>query len=111
MVDFVFCAINMDKAQTRVLEEAYAKLECPVISNNSAHRATPDVPMIIPEINDAHAAPDRHSAPPLGNQTGIYRGEVQLLAAKLCSGAASSDRGIWCYKGAGLYLSGDFRSW
>ena len=56
MVDFVFCAINMDKAQTRVLEEAYAKLECPVISNNSAHRATPDVPMIIPEINDAHAA-------------------------------------------------------
>lgn len=38
MVDFVFCAINMDKAQTRVLEEAYAKLECPVISNNSAHR-------------------------------------------------------------------------
>ena len=55
MVDFVFCAINMDKAQTRVLEEAYAKLECPVISNNSAHRATPDVPMIIPEINDAHA--------------------------------------------------------
>ncbi len=56
LTDFVFCAVNMDKAQTRALEEAYAKLECPVISNNSAHRATPDVPMMIPEINDNHAA-------------------------------------------------------
>lgn len=56
MVDFVFCAVNMDKAETRALEEAYAKLECPVISNNSAHRGTPDVPMIIPEINDDHTA-------------------------------------------------------
>ncbi len=55
-VDFVFCAVSLDKAQTRALEEAYAKLECPVISNNSAHRATADVPMIIPEINDDHAA-------------------------------------------------------
>ena len=56
MVDFVFCAVNMDKAETRALEEAYAKLECPVNSNNSAHRGTPDVPMIIPEINDDHTA-------------------------------------------------------
>ena len=53
-VDFVFCAVNMDKAQTRALEEAYAKLEVPVVSNNSAHRFTADVPMIIPEINAAH---------------------------------------------------------
>ncbi len=56
MADFVFCAVSLDKAGTRALEEVYAKLECPVISNNSAHRATPDVPMIIPEINDDHAA-------------------------------------------------------
>ncbi len=54
-VDFVFCAVNMKKDEIKTLEEAYAKLECPVISNNSAHRATPDVPMIIPEINDNHA--------------------------------------------------------
>lgn len=54
-VDFVFCAVNMNKADICALEEAYAKLECPVISNNSAHRGTPDVPMIIPEINDDHA--------------------------------------------------------
>ena len=54
-VDFVFCAVDMKKEEIRALEEAYAKAECPVISNNSAHRFTPDVPMIIPELNDAHA--------------------------------------------------------
>ena len=54
-VDFVFCAVDMKKNEIRALEEAYAKLECPVISNNSAHRGTPDVPMIIPEINADHA--------------------------------------------------------
>ncbi|MBQ6815882.1 MAG: aspartate-semialdehyde dehydrogenase [Clostridia bacterium] len=55
MVDFVFCAVDMKKDEIKALEEAYAKLECPVISNNSAHRGTPDVPMIIPEINAEHA--------------------------------------------------------
>ena len=55
-VDFVFCAVDMKKDEIRALEEMYAKHECPVISNNSAHRSTPDVPMIIPEINAAHAA-------------------------------------------------------
>lgn len=54
-VDFVFCAVDMAKDDIRALEERYAKAECPVISNNSAHRFTPDVPMIIPEINPGHA--------------------------------------------------------
>ena len=54
-VDFVFCAVDMKKDEIRALEEAYAKAECPVVSNNSAHRHTPDVPMIIPEINPEHA--------------------------------------------------------
>ncbi|MGN0499017.1 MAG: aspartate-semialdehyde dehydrogenase [Acutalibacteraceae bacterium] len=54
-VDFVFCAVDMKKDEIRALEERYAKAECPVISNNSAHRSTPDVPMIIPEINSDHA--------------------------------------------------------
>ncbi len=54
-VDFVFCAVDMKKDEIKALEEAYAKAECPVISNNSAHRHTPDVPMIIPEINPEHA--------------------------------------------------------
>ena len=54
-VDFVFCAVDMPKAEIRALEERYAKLECPVISNNSAHRHTKDIPMIVPEINAEHA--------------------------------------------------------
>ena len=53
-VDFVFCAVNMKKDEIRSLEEAYAKAECPVVSNNSANRFTPDVPMIIPELNAQH---------------------------------------------------------
>ncbi|MDR1116990.1 MAG: aspartate-semialdehyde dehydrogenase [Oscillospiraceae bacterium] len=53
-VDFVFSAVDMKKEEIKRLEEDYARLECPVISNNSAHRHTPDVPMIIPEINSGH---------------------------------------------------------
>ncbi len=55
-VDFVFCAVNMKKDEIKALEEAYAKAECPVVSNNSAHRFTPDVPMVVPEINAEHLA-------------------------------------------------------
>ncbi len=55
-VDFVFCAVDMPKDAIRALEEEYARHECPVISNNSAHRGTPDVPMVIPEINPEHLA-------------------------------------------------------
>ena len=54
LVDFVFCAVNMPKADTLALEEKYARADIPVVSNNSANRWTPDVPMVIPEINDAH---------------------------------------------------------
>ncbi len=54
LVDFVFCAVSLSKPETRALEEAYAKAEIPVVSNNSAHRFTPDVPMVIPELNPDH---------------------------------------------------------
>ena len=54
LVDFVFCAVSLNKEETKALEERYAKAEIPVVSNNSAHRWTPDVPMVIPEINDSH---------------------------------------------------------
>ncbi len=54
-VDFVFCAVDMKKDEIKALEELYAKHECPVISNNSANRHTPDVPMIVPELNPEHA--------------------------------------------------------
>ena len=53
-VDFVFCAVDMKKDEIRALEEAYAKAECPVVSNNSANRFTPDVPMVVPELNSDH---------------------------------------------------------
>jgi aspartate-semialdehyde dehydrogenase len=55
-VDFIFCAVDMPKDQTRELEDSYAKAETPVVSNNSAHRHTPDVPMLLPEINADHLA-------------------------------------------------------
>lgn len=55
-VDFVFSAVDMKKDEIKALEEAYAKFECPVVSNNSAHRWTPDVPMVIPEVNPEHLA-------------------------------------------------------
>ncbi len=54
LVSFVFCAVNMKKDEIKALEEAYAKAEIPVVSNNSAHRWTPDVPMVIPEVNADH---------------------------------------------------------
>lgn len=53
-VDFVFCAINLSKEDTKALEERYAKAEIPVVSNNSANRHTPDVPMVVPELNPEH---------------------------------------------------------
>ena len=53
-VDFVFCAVDMKKDEIRALEEAYAKKECPVVSNNSANRGVEDVPMVVPEINADH---------------------------------------------------------
>ncbi len=53
-VDFCFCAVDMKKDELRALEEAYAKAECPIVSNNSAHRFTADVPMVIPELNSEH---------------------------------------------------------
>ncbi len=54
MVDFVFCAVDMKKDEIKKLEEEYAKHECPVVSNNSAHRFTADVPMVVPELNAEH---------------------------------------------------------
>ncbi len=71
LCDFVFCAVNMKKDEIKALEEAYARAECPVMSNNSAHRGTPDVPMIIPEINDSHAAVIESQRKRLGTKRGF----------------------------------------
>ena len=70
-VDFIFCAVDMKKDEIRALEEKYAKLECPVMSNNSAHRHTPDVPMIIPEINPEHAEVIHAQRKRLGTKRGF----------------------------------------
>lgn len=71
LVDFVFCAVDMPKAETKALEEAYAKAEVPVVSNNSANRHTPDVPMMIPEINGDHAAVIEAQRKRLGTKRGF----------------------------------------
>ena len=70
-VDFVFCAVNMKKDETKALEEKYAKLEIPVVSNNSAHRGTKDVPMIIPEINADHLSVIAAQKKRLGTKRGF----------------------------------------
>ena len=71
MVDFVFCAVDMSKDAIRALEYKYAQLECPVVSNNSAHRGTPDVPMVIPEINNDHLKVIDDQKKRLGTQRGF----------------------------------------
>ena len=70
-VDFIFSAVDMKKEEIRALEEAYAKAECPVVSNNSAHRMTPDVPMIIPEVNPEHMDIIKSQRKRLGTERGF----------------------------------------
>ena len=88
-VDFCFCAVDMKKDALRALEEAYAKAECPIVSNNSAHRFTPDVPMVIPEINPEHFEIIKYQRRRLGTSRGFIavkpncsiQGYVPALAA------------------------------
>ncbi|MDD6231898.1 aspartate-semialdehyde dehydrogenase [Frisingicoccus sp.] len=70
-VDFVFSAVDMTKEEIRAIEDAYAKTETPVVSNNSAHRWTPDVPMVVPEINPEHFAVIEHQKKRLGTTRGF----------------------------------------
>ena len=70
-VDFVFSAVDMSKDEIRAIEEAYAKTETPVVSNNSAHRWTPDVPMVVPEINPEHFEVIKAQRERLGTKRGF----------------------------------------
>lgn len=70
-VDFVFSAVDMSKEEIRAIEDAYAKTETPVVSNNSAHRWTPDVPMMVPEINPEHTAVIEAQKKRLGTKRGF----------------------------------------
>jgi aspartate-semialdehyde dehydrogenase len=70
-VDFVFSAVDMSKDEIRAIEEEYAKTETPVVSNNSAHRWTPDVPMVVPEINPEHFEVIKYQKQRLGTKRGF----------------------------------------
>ncbi len=70
-VDFVFSAVDMTKEEIRAIEEEYAKTETPVVSNNSAHRWTPDVPMVVPEINPGHMDVIQYQRKRLGTNSGF----------------------------------------
>ena len=107
-VDFVFCAVDMKKDEIKALEEAYAKAECPVVSNNSAHRFTPDVPMVVPEINAEHIEVISAQRAPW-YQTRLHCRKVQLLFAELCSRSASPDAGLRRFQMPCVHLSGYFR--
>ncbi|MCI9475430.1 MAG: aspartate-semialdehyde dehydrogenase [Emergencia sp.] len=88
-VDFVFSAVDMSKDEIKAIEEAYAKTETPVVSNNSAHRWTPDVPMVVPEINIDHFDVIKYQKERLGTKNGFIavkpncsiQGYVPALAA------------------------------
>ena len=108
MVDFVFCAVEMPKEEVKALEEAYAKAECPVISNNSANRWTADVPMIIPEINPEHAEVIPLQRKRLGTKRGFIAVKsncsLQSYVPPFFPGQEVEGN-----PGFGLYLSGDLR--
>ena len=70
-VDFVFSAVDMTKDEIKAIEEAYAKTETPVVSNNSAHRWTPDVPMVVPELNPEHLEVIKFQQQRLGTKKGF----------------------------------------
>ena len=87
-VDFVFSAVDMKKEEIQALEEAYAKHECPVVSNNSAHRWTADVPMVVPEINPEHLAVIADQRRRLGRDFGLE--QVLVCTYQAISGAGKT---------------------
>ena len=101
-VDFVFCAVNMPKDEIKVLEEKYAKAEVPVVSNNSANRWTPDVPMVVPEINPEHLEVIE------AQNKRFYLCKAKLLNSELYTGFNCFKR-IRTKAGCCNNLSGNFR--
>ena len=91
-VDFVFSAVDMTKEEIKAIEDAYAKTETPVVSNNSAHRWTKDVPMVVPEINPEHFEVIEAQKKSSWNRKRICGGKTKLFDSKLCSGSDSMER-------------------
>ena len=100
MVDFVFCAVDMKKDEIRALEERYAKAECPVVSNNSAHRWTEDVPMVVPEMNPEHLEVIAAQRKRLGTQRGFIAVKsncsIQSYAPALHPLRSTGSTRCWC---------------
>ena len=86
-VDFVFSAVDMSKEEIKAIEEAYARTETPVVSNNSAHRWTKDVPMVIPEINPEHFEIIEAQKARLGTERGFVAVNGSSSLSELCAGA------------------------
>lgn len=108
-VDFVFCAVDMKKEEIRALEEAYARAECPVVSNNSAHPLYPGR-----AYGGAGGQCRSHRsypvpAAPSWHEARVHRGEIQLFPAKLCACASPADGAVRRGKVPCVYLSGHFR--
>ena len=108
MVDFCFCAVDMKKEEIRALEEKYARLECPIVSNNSAHRWTDDVPMVVPRSPRGPSGGDRGPAQAPGHPPGLHRREEQLFAPELRPGPAPPEE-VRPGQNPGLHLSGHLR--
>ena len=102
-VDFVFSAVDMTKEEIKAIEEAYAKTETPVVSNNSAHRWTPDVPMVVPEINVEH-----FDVIESGNRARLHRSQAKLFHPELYPLSCCME-GIWPQRGGCHYLPGNLR--
>ena len=82
----------MSKEEIKAIEEEYAKTETPVVSNNSAHRWTPDVPMVVPEINTEHFEVIESQKKTSGNYPRIYRCKTELLHPELRTGVDCMER-------------------
>ena len=78
--------------RSSAIEEAYAKTETPVVSNNSAHRWTPDVPMVVPEINPEHFKVIEFQKKRLGTTQRLYRSKTELFYSELCSSVDCMER-------------------
>ena len=91
-VDFVFSAVDMTKEEIKEIEEAYAKTETPVVSNNSAHRWTPDVPMVVPEINPEHMEVIEYPEKTSWNHKRICGSKTKLFHPVLCTGTDGMER-------------------
>ena len=108
-VDFVFSAVDMTKEEIKAIEEEYAKTETPVVSNNSAHRWTPDVPMVVPEINSEHFDVIKDPEETSWNNTRIYRSKTKLFDPELRAVSGCMER-VRTKRSSGNDLPGHFRS-